>query len=174
MRKVALAGLRISRAHLREWKICEDICVAVERLIIDAFQVILGIEKEISEDYISKPLDRASKLFVTVIFFRETIEIGKDARICLRAVLPAFHHGFSQFAYGRGRLVGFAEGNVEGCDFRSILAQGVEHLREMCAREGPPAEDFLRALVNVHDNDPRVGALVAFRPDSKTQIEGVQ
>ncbi len=69
MLQIALPGLRICRAHLREGEIGEDVGVAVQRFVIDALQIVFGIEKEIPEYDVSKPLDGPRKLFVAVIFF---------------------------------------------------------------------------------------------------------
>ncbi len=174
MRKIALPGLRVGRAQLRKRKIGQDIGVAVERLVVDALQIVLRIEKEISEDNVSESLDGARELFVAVIFLREFVEIGQHARIGPPALLFALHHSAAQFTNGRGRLVRFAECNVEGRDFRAVLAQRVQHLREIRARKRPAAQNFLRALVDVHNHDARIGILVGVRPKPEAQIERIQ
>ncbi len=172
--QIALAGLRICRAHLRKREIGEDIGVAVERLVIDALQVVFGVQEEISEDHVSKSLDGPRELFVSIIFFRQAIKIRDHARICAATLLLPLDDGLPQFADRRSGFIGLAEGDIEGRDFRAVLAQRVQHVREMRAREWPASQNFLRALVDVHDDDARIGMLVSVRPEAKSQIERVE
>src|SRR5580692_5400681 len=70
--QVARPGLWIRRAHLRKRKIGEDVGVAIQRLVIDAFQIIVRVEEKTSEDDVSEPLDRPRELLVPVILFRQS------------------------------------------------------------------------------------------------------
>jgi hypothetical protein len=53
-------------------------------------------------------------------------------------------------------LIRLTERNVEPHDFRAVIMQNIQRLGEVCSGEGPAAEDFLRALVYVNDDDPGV------------------
>ena len=71
-------------------------------------------------------------------------------------------------------LVRFAEGDVESHHRRAIVVQRVEHAREFGARKRPAAQHFLRALVDVHDDDARIGMRIGCRPVAKAGVQRVQ
>jgi hypothetical protein len=48
------------------------------------------------------------------------------------------------------------------------------HFRKVRARKWPSAKNFLGALVNVHDDDARVGVFVVVRADTETKIKGIE
>src|SRR5258706_7541928 len=174
MGQITLAGLRIRRANLRKRKIGENVGVPVERLSVYALEVRLGVEEKISEDHISKSLNRARKLFIAVVLFRQAIKIRHLARIHSAALFLALHRVASQLADGSGRFVGLAECDVEGRDFCAVFAQRVQHFRKVRTRKGPPAKNFLRTLVDIHDDNARVRMLVAFRADAEAEIKRIE
>ncbi len=172
--QVALAGLRIGRAHLGKREIGEDVRVALQCLVVNALQVVFRVQEKIPQDHVAEALDGPRKLLVPVIFLAQPVEIGHHARVRLHALLLALQHGLSQLADGRRRFIRLAEGDVEGRDLRTVLAQRIERLREIRARKWPAPQDLLRALVDIHDDDARVGMRVALRPQAKSQIQRVQ
>src|SRR5580693_7017856 len=82
--------------------------------------------------------------------------------------------GFPQLANRRRGLIRLAEGDVKGRDFRAVFPQSIQHLSEVRARERPPSQNLLRALVDVHDNDARIGMLVPVGPESESQVERIE
>src|SRR5665213_1254182 len=173
MPKVALSGLRIRGAYLGKRKIRKNICVPIQRFWIDAIEIVFGIKEKISEHHVSELFDGACELRVAVIFFVQSIQIRDHARVCFPTLFLSLNYSFAQLAYGRSCFIRLAECDIECGYLRSILAERVEHVCKVRARKRPAAQNFLRPLIDVHDDDARIGMFITVRPQSESEIEGV-
>ncbi len=70
-------------------------------------------------------------------------------------------------------MIRFAEGHVKGDDFRAIFTEYVEHVCKMGSGKRPLSEHFLRMLIDIHDDDPRIDGRGAARAVTETGIQRV-
>src|SRR5487761_1064182 len=125
----------------------------LEGLLRNALQVGRGVQEIIAEDDASEALDRLGKLLIIVVVFLEVDHRGKQRWVDgLACFFPRgeFRLKFAQRLEG---FVGLAESDVESDNACAVLAKIIEHAREILARKRPAAENFLRALIDIDDDD---------------------
>src|SRR6267378_6914335 len=113
-------------------------------------------EKIVPEDDGAKSLDRSCELLVRIKGCGEPLNFGRKFGVDRFSPFPPGLQFSREGANRRRGLIRFAEGNVEPHDFRAAVMQNIQRLGEICTGEGPAAQDFLRALVYVNDDDPGI------------------
>src|SRR5216683_878773 len=88
---VPLAGFRTERTHARKRIERDLIRIGVERFVIQAAEVGLGVQEEISKHNRAEALNCGSELLVRVVLRGELLHFRRKCRI---DSLPAFSAGF--------------------------------------------------------------------------------
>lgn len=93
---------------------------------------------------------------VGIVRGSEPLDFSRESSIhSFSPFLAGFRFG-PKSTEGGGGLIRFAEGDVKTHDFRTLVAYHVERFGEVGAGEWPTPQDFLRTLVYINHNDPRI------------------
>src|ERR1700751_2613395 len=168
---VLFSGGGMERANAGERIEGDFVGIVVERFLIEAPQIGFGVKKEIAENHGAEILDGLCELFIGVVngdrFLQFRHQTGID---WLAAFLPRFEVG-PERAQRRGRLVRFAESDVESRDLGFVFMQRVQKMRKMNARKRPLTQNFLRTLIDIHNHNARINGSAAGRAITKAGIQ---
>jgi hypothetical protein len=147
--------------------------VGVEDGGVDVAQVGFGVEKIVTQDNGAESFDGGGKLLVGIGRSREALKFGGEAAVDSRDAFFSVLQSFLKGLDGGGADLGFAEGDVEARDGGAVAAQDVQEVGEIRPRERPVPQDFLRVLIDVHDDDGRIGGCGAGRAITEAGVQRV-
>ncbi len=171
---VFLAELWPQRMRRRISEECNLIRVGLQCFVGNTFKVRACKKKIIPQDYGAKALDRRCKLRVRIVFRGELPHFGAQLWIDrLPCLLPLIELLGQSPNWSRG-LIRLAKGDVEGRYFGSVFMQNVQQLCKIRPRKRPAPENFLRFLIDIHDNDGGIIRREALGPVAKARIQSVE
>src|SRR6267142_1976472 len=160
-------------SDLGEGKKAQLFGVRIQSFQVHVVEIGFGVEEVVAENDRAKFANAISEVLVRIVRGREFLYFFDEFWINWFSTFLACLKFTPKSADWRGALVRFAKRNVEGRDLRVIFMQDVKQLCEVGARERPLAEDFLRVLVNIHDNDVWINRSCILRAIAEARIERI-
>src|SRR6266481_3646360 len=165
-----------SADDLRKCEKTKLVCVLIQGGAVDAPYIRVRVQEKIAQDDRSEPPDSFSELFVGVRRHRELLHLRGDPGIYWHARFFSLLQLGPKHAQRSRVAIQFrlAESDIKPGDFGAIVVKGIQHFCEIGAGKRPAAEHLLGVLIDIHDDDARIGPRGSPRPVTKARVESIQ